>query len=277
MKIEKIEKKLLSWVGQAIQDFQLISPQDKICVALSGGKDSWVLLRLLELLRRRSPVSFELLAFHVDQGYYDLDKAEIQNYQLDHMAYQIQISEMETYLKKHRYPYVIQKLNSSHIFDFSVSSKKDSSTLPCAPCARFRRGFLFRKSTEMGFNKLALGHHLDDSMETFLLNIFFTGRMAAMAAKMKADDYPITVIRPLIYASEEIVADYAKLCRFPLVPCPCPVSCEHPQAALSQRKKMKKLIRNLSEDIPQIRDSFRRGLQNIDPQKLYDLRLWSSS
>lgn len=252
----KSEKRLLHQVGAAIGDYRLIGEGDRIAVAVSGGKDSWTMLELLESLRRRAPVKFSLVCVHVDQGFKD--------FRYDLVA---------DYLASRGFEY---KIYHSHSFQLIEEKIKPGVTY-CSFCARIRRGVLYRAARELGCNKIALGHHADDAMETLLLNIFFQGRMAAMPPKLRADDGESIVIRPLIYVAEKDLAAYAyqidpatRKPRYPIVCCQCPVCGDDSL----KRRRIKKLLLDLEAEYPMIKKSLLGALGNVHSSHLLDSNLF---
>jgi tRNA 2-thiocytidine biosynthesis protein TtcA len=243
----RLEKSLLGHMGAAIGDFKLIEEGDRILVAVSGGKDSHCLLHLLHLMRKRSPVHFELLAVNLDQG---------------HPGFPGQL--LEGYFQKSGFPYRMLKEDTYSI----VLEKTPPGKTQCSVCSRLRRGILYNAAVELGCNKIALGHHRDDLVETLMLNLFFTGTLGSMPPKLVSDDGRNTVIRPLCYAPEKELAAYAELKSFPIIPCDLCGSQEN-----LQRKRMKKLINQLSGEYPNIRNSILAAMGNIHTTHLLDKKL----
>ncbi len=251
----RLTKRLLRDIGRAIGDYRLIEEGDRIAVAVSGGKDSWTMLEMLETLRRRAPVHFSLTCVHVDQGF--------KNFRYDLVA---------EYLESHGFEYRVYHSNSYAM----IEEKIKPGVTYCSFCARIRRGVLYRAAKEMECNKIALGHHADDAIETLLLNIFFQGRMAAMPPKLRADDGESIVIRPLIYAAEKDLATYAyqpdpatRQPRFPIVCCNCPVCGDD---AL-KRRRIKKLLIALEKEYPLVKNSLLSALGNVHSSHLLDRTL----
>ncbi len=238
-------KKLRHGVGKAIGDFKLIENGDRIAVAVSGGKDSYTLLLVLEELRRRAPVQFELIAVNIDSGYpgYRTDVIE-EFFRQNSFNYRMVPSEHYSIIKEKRRP------GSSY----------------CSICSRLKRGALYGVAQTLGCNKLALGHHQDDFIETLLLNQFFVGSLKSMSASMLADNGIITVIRPLLYLAEEDIIAFSHQVKLPVVCCCCPVC----GTADMQRKKMKRLLTELQADIPQIKSSMLKAMSNVHPRHLLD-------
>lgn len=232
-------------VGKAIADYDLISEGDRIAVAVSGGKDSYTMLHLLETLRRRAPVKYELVALNIDSGY--------PGFRSDIIA---------EHLQEHGFTHHIEKTDHYGI----ISEKRRPNSSYCSICARLKRGALYGLAREMGCNKLALGHHMDDFIETLLLNQFFVGSLKAMAPSMLADNGVITVIRPLVYVPESEIIPFSRNNRFPVVCCCCPVCGK----ADLQRKRMKELLSTLERENPQVKKSLLTALSNVHPRHLLD-------
>jgi tRNA 2-thiocytidine biosynthesis protein TtcA len=244
--------KLKNAVGRAIADYDLIREGDRIAVGVSGVKDSYTLLHILEELRRRAPVKYELLAITIDSGY--------PGYRSDVIA---------SHLRDHGFAYHVEK--AGH-FDIIKEKRRPDSSY-CSICARLKRGSLYTLAKKFGCNKLALGHHLDDFIETLLLNQFFVGSLKAMAPAMLADNGETTVIRPLVYVEEQEIIPFARENGFPVVCCCCPVC----GTADMQRKKMKQLLTELQQTIPHVKRSLLRALANVQPRHLLDRRLQPSA
>ena len=242
---EQLHNRIKRSCGKAIGDFNLIEEGDRIAVAVSGGKDSWTLLHILDDLRQRAPVNFELMAVNFDPGF--------SGYRSDLIA---------DYLQRHNIPCHLEKTASAAV----IEEKLRPGSSYCAFCARLRRGFLYSVAQRLNCNKLALGHHLDDFIETLLLNQFYAGRLAAMSPKMPADNGEQTVIRPLVYVEETLISDYSARCDFPIISCACPLAGEQEQH--QQRQRMKHLIGALSSEIPQVRHSLLSAMGNVDHRHL---------
>jgi tRNA 2-thiocytidine biosynthesis protein TtcA len=241
-------RRLRHGVGKAVGDFGLIAEGDRIAVAVSGGKDSYTLLLLLEELRHRAPVSFELVAINIDSGY---------------PGYQTDV--IEGFLRDNGFNYRMVPTEHYSI----IQEKRRPGSSYCSICARLKRGALYDQAQQMGCNKLALGHHLDDFIETLLLNQFFVGSLKAMSPCMLADNGVITVTRPLVYVQEQDIIEFSHQANLPVVCCRCPVC----GTADLQRKRMKNLLHTLEKDIPHIKNSMLRALSNVHPRHLLDAGL----
>jgi len=244
----RLFRRLRHQVGRAVADFSLISEGDRIAVGLSGGKDSYSLLVLLGELQRRSPVHYHVTAFTVDAGYNGFKTDVI-------AAFCRQFGFQHRLIKTTHYDIIKEKLRPGSSF--------------CSLCARLKRGTLYSTMREEGYNKLALGHHRDDFIETLLLNQFFVGSLKAMSPKTVADSGDITVIRPLVYAAESDTAAFAAELELPVVSCSCPVA----GSPDLQRQRMKDLLALLEKDNPTIKNSLLKALSNVHPRHLLDLGL----
>ncbi len=243
-----LEARIAKKTTRAIVDFNLIEDGDRVMVGLSGGKDSWALLQTLDILRKHAPIDFSLIAVNVDSGY--------KEYKHDLIAKTCEARGWE---------YRIEHTSIGEIMD-DVLGSKDT---PCSLCARLRRGVLYRIATEVGATKIALGHHLDDFIETLLLNLFFAGALKAMPARLVSDNGEHVVIRPLVYVSEDEARLFAKECELPIIGCCCPACGD-----LSlQRQRVKRLILDLEREHSGVKNSMLKALTNVMPRHLLDTRL----
>ncbi len=247
-KIERLEKKLLHYLGRAIADYALIKPNDRILVCVSGGKDSFTMLTLLSIIRKRTKVPFEIFSFTLDQAQPGWDDTHLKSY-MDSTGIPYEILTRDTYS--------------------IVKDKVPEGSTYCGLCSRLRRGIIYRYAKENGFNKIALGHHRDDLITSLLMSIFYNGEVRTMPPKLLADNGQDIVIRPLSYCQEKDIAEYAKLKQFPIIPCNLCGSQEN-----LARKRVKRLIDGLAAENPKVPSNMLRALQQIRPSQMMDKDLW---
>ncbi|MFM2418305.1 MAG: hypothetical protein RL385_3028 [Pseudomonadota bacterium] len=246
--VAKLERELARELGRCIADFSLIEEGDRIMVCMSGGKDSYTLLHLLERARKRAPVRFSLLAVHLDQGHPGYDG-----------------SPLETYLRDSGIAYRILREDTYAVVKANVPEGKTY----CSLCSRLRRGVLYNAAVELGCTKIALGHHRDDALETLMLNLMFSGSIKSMPPKLVSDDGRNTVIRPLLYCAEDRIAALAQALAFPILPCDLCGSQEN-----LMRKQVKQLLVELQGMAPKLKDSMFAALMNVRSSHLLDRALW---
>jgi tRNA 2-thiocytidine biosynthesis protein TtcA len=228
--IEGLEFYISKKVGRAIIDYKMIDDGDKVAVAVSGGKDSLALLKILRDRQKFVPIKYDLLALHVDLGYPRSFSGQL-----------------ERYFKKEKVKYHIVKSD-----DLKNTPKKD---INCFWCSWNRRKNLFQAADKLGFNNIALGHHKDDIVETILMNMFFQGEISAMKPKQELFKGRIKIIRPLAYVEEDMLRKFAKLEKLPHDTCVCPNS------TISHRTKMEKIIKELERSCPEVKTNIFRSLQ----------------
>ena len=232
-----LEKKLAHEMGRCIADFELIEAGDRVMVAISGGKDSYTLLHLLERAHQRAPISFELVAVHLDQGQPGYDGTAL-----------------EAWLEEHGYAHHILREDTYQL----VTKRIPEGKTYCSMCSRLRRGILYNAAERLGCTKIALGHHRDDAIETLMLNMMFNGSLSAMPARLQSDDGRNTVIRPLLYSSEQDIAAYAAELDFPIIPCNLCGSQEN-----LWRQEVKRMLDDIERRVPKVRQSMLAALKNV--------------
>jgi tRNA 2-thiocytidine biosynthesis protein TtcA len=247
-KLAELEKKLLHYTGKAIADFNLIRHGDRVMVCLSGGKDSFTMLRILRLLQQRAKVSFELFAFTLDQAQPGWDD-----------------SRLKAWLVQNQIEFEVMTRDTYSI----VKDKIPEGQTYCALCSRLRRGIIYRYAEENGFNKIALGHHRDDMIRTLLMSILYNGEIRSMPPKLLSDNKKNIIIRPLVYCQEADIAAFAALMAFPIIPCTLCGSQEN-----LVRKRVKNLIDQLALENPKVPSNMLHALTSIKPSQLMDKNFW---
>ncbi len=247
-RLNKLQKKLRREMGRAIADFNMIQDGDKVMVCLSGGKDSYTKLEILRNLRHSAPVDFQLVAVNLDQKQPGFPEHVLPEY-LDKEGVDYHILEKDTYS--------------------IVKEKVPEGKTTCGLCSRLRRGSLYGFAEEIGANKIALGHHRDDIVETLFLNMFFGGKMKAMPPKLRSDDNRNVVIRPLAYCREKDIIEFARYKQYPIIPCNLCGSQEN-----LQRQAVKDMLRRWDKEHPGRVESIFSSIQNIAPSQLADTALF---
>nr|WP_305047280.1 tRNA 2-thiocytidine(32) synthetase TtcA [Kangiella sp. HZ709] len=244
----KLHKRLRRNVGQAIADFNMIEDGDKVMVCLSGGKDSYTLLDILMSLQKSAPINFELIAVNLDQKQPGFPEAILPNY-LTSIEVPFEIIEEDTYS--------------------IVKDKTPEGKTTCGLCSRLRRGIIYGWAKRNGINKIALGHHRDDIIETLFLNMFFGGKLKSMPPKLNSDNGQHIVIRPLAYAKEKDIAQYAKIKEFPIIPCNLCGSQEN-----LQRQNIKMMLQDWDRKYPGRIEAIFKSITNVAPSHLADTELF---
>jgi len=248
LRFNKLQKRLRREMGQAIADYNMIEEGDRIMVCLSGGKDSYTMLDILSNLKHNAPINFEILAVNLDQKQPGFPEHILPEY-LESIGVSYHIIEQDTYS-------VVKRI---------IPEGKTT----CGLCSRMRRGALYAYAEEHGYNKIALGHHRDDVVETFFMNMFNGGQLKAMPAKLKSDNGKHIVIRPLAYAREKDIAEFSELKDYPIIPCNLCGSQEN-----LQRVQMKNMLNQWDKEFPGRVETIFNSLKNIRPSQLLDKNLF---
>jgi len=246
--MSRLEKKLLHYTGKAIADYNMIHTGDRVMVCLSGGKDSYTLLFLLNKLRQRSGNKFTLAAYTLDQQQPGWDDRA-----------------MRDYLERHDIDYTIESRDTYSV----VVDKVPQGKTYCSLCSRLRRGNIYRYASEQGFNKIALGHHRDDLIESLLMSILYSGEVRSMPPKLLTDNKRHIVIRPLVYCQEQDIIGYAEQQAFPIIPCRLCGSQQN-----QTRARVKQMIRELAEHNPKVPANMLNAIGNLRLSQLMDKRHW---
>ena len=246
-KTSRVEYRLLQQIGRASKEFDLIEPGDRVMVCVSGGKDSMAMLRLLQIIQRRAPFDFSMVAVNLDQKQPGFP-ADVLPAWFQSQGVEYRILEQDTY------SIVMEKIPAGKTY--------------CSLCSRLRRGILYNAAEEMGCTKIALGHHRDDIIETLLLNQFFSGQTKTMPPRLHSQDGRNVVIRPLAMCTEADLAAYAEEQNFPIIPCDLCGSQEN-----LQRKKIKRLIADLAQENDKIPGNLFAATRNVIPSHMLDLEL----
>lgn len=242
------EKKLLHYTGKAIADFNMIQRGDRVMVCLSGGKDSFTLLTLLNTLRKRSNNKFELFSFTLDQAQPGWDD-----------------SKLKAWLEERKIPHSVLTRDTYSI----VKEKIPEGKTYCSLCSRLRRGIIYRYAEENGFTKIALGHHRDDLVRTLMMSILYNGDIRSMPPKLLSDNKKHIVIRPMCYVQEADIKTFATEMNFPIIPCTLCGSQEN-----LARKRVGKWIDTLAEENPKVPSNILHALQSLKPSQLMDQNYW---
>jgi len=248
LKESKAEKKLLHYTGKAIADFKMIQHGDRVMVCLSGGKDSYTLLKILHLLQQRAKVRFTLFAFTLDQAQPGWNDAGLR-----------------AWVTERGIPFEVLREDTYSI----VKDKIPEGNTYCSLCSRLRRGIIYRYAEENNFNKIALGHHRDDLIRTLLMSVFYNGEIRSMPPKLLSDNKRHIVIRPLAYCQEKDIIAYAHEQAFPIIPC---TLCGSQQNLMRQRVRL--LIDTLAKENPRIPSNILHALQALKPSQLMDHKYW---
>lgn len=244
----KLRNSLITSVGKAIGDYNMIEEGDTVLVCMSGGKDSHAMLMILLALQERAPISFKLIAMNLDQKQPGFPADVLPRY-FEQLGIDYRIVEADTYSV--------------------VKEKIPEGKTTCSLCSRLRRGIIYTTAKELGANKIALGHHRDDIVETLFLNMFFGAKLKAMPPKLATNDKQNVVIRPLAYCSEKDIASYARQMLFPIIPCDLCGSQEN-----LQRQKVKDMLQAWEREQPGRINNIFRAITNVEPSHLADYNLY---
>jgi tRNA 2-thiocytidine biosynthesis protein TtcA len=244
----KLRNKLISATGKAISDFNMIEDKDVVMVCLSGGKDSYTLLSLLSALKKRAPIDFSIVAMNLDQKQPGFPE-----------------NVLPDYLNSHGVDYKIITEDTYSI----VKEKIPEGKTTCSLCSRLRRGIIYRVAREIGANKIALGHHKNDIVETFFMNMFFGSKLKSMPPKLLSDDQTNVVIRPLAYIEEKDIISFSKTMNYPIIPCNLCGSQEN-----LQRNKVKSMLNSWEKEQPGRLNNIFQSLTNVEPSHLADRNLY---
>ena len=244
----KLRNKLISATGKAIADFNMIEDKDVVMVCLSGGKDSYTLLSLLSALKKRAPIDFSIVAMNLDQKQPGFPE-----------------NVLPDYLNSHGVDYKIITEDTYSI----VKEKIPEGKTTCSLCSRLRRGIIYRVAREIGANKIALGHHKNDIVETFFMNMFFGSKLKSMPPKLLSDDQTNVVIRPLAYIEEKDIVSFSKTMNYPIIPCNLCGSQEN-----LQRNKVKSMLNSWEKEQPGRINNIFQSLTNVEPSHLADTNLY---
>ena len=244
--ILKLEKKLIGLTGKAIDEYKMIEDKDKVMVCLSGGKDSYTLLNMLLALQKRAPISFEIIAMNLDQRQPDFPEHVLPNY-LEQMDVSYHIVTEDTYS--------------------IVKDKIPEGKTTCPLCSRLRRGIIYKTAQKLGATKIALGHHKNDIVETFFLNLFHGSKLKAMPPKLVSDDGKNIIIRPLAFCPEKEISKYARAMKFPIIPCNLCGSQEN-----LERQNIKQMLNAWEAQHPNRITNIFGALRNIEPSHLADTK-----
>lgn len=246
--LAKLEKKLLHYTGKAIADFNMIQKGDRVMLCLSGGKDSFTLLHLLNQLRKRSNQKFELFSFTLDQGQPGWNDTGLR-----------------AWMDTQRIPYEVYRQDTYSV----VIEKVPENKTYCSLCSRLRRGSIYTYAAKHGYTKIALGHHRDDLIQSLMMSILYNGEIKSMPPKLLTDNRDHIVIRPLAYCQEQDIAEFADLMDFPIIPCNLCGSQEN-----LARQRIKQLINELAQENEKIPSNMLHALQAVQPSQLMDKRHW---